>query len=616
MTTWSDQAIIYQIYPKSFQDSNGDGVGDLNGIRLRIPYLKALGVTAVWLNPIFTSPQVDNGYDVANYYAVDPQMGTMADLEALVAALHAAGLRVILDFVMNHTSDQHPWFQDAIQSPDSLYRDYYIFAGQNNRRPNNWGSFFGGSVWTPDPAGSGQSYFHLFDRRMPDLNWANPEVRHAMQDVADFWLAKGIDGLRLDAFIHIAKAPLAQDWPTAAGDDALVIAEPFFANRPQVQDWLRPFCQHIKADYPDAVLLGEAASASVDLAAAYTAKSNQLMDSVVTFRYFTDRPVANPQLPAAYQPREMDWLAFKRVQATWQQTLVAPPTLYWSNHDMARLATRVAHDPLQARSLAMLMYLQRGIPIIYYGEELGMQNLRLPNAAAFADATVTAFVAQVAAAGGSAGEALAWVNRTHKLPARGPMPWGDAGVAGGEAAGAGAAAQATGATAPDSAATHSTTPDPAAAQSTAPDAAAAQATTPDASAAPDAVTARQDAAAAGFTTGTPWLTGQAAATDTVAEQAQDPNSLLVFYRDLIALKKQPLFATGSYHLLNTADTIYAYRRDYKGQQALVAVNLSATPAVLQTPLAGLARRLTAGSVTRHGDTLKLDPHAGVVLTTR
>ncbi|WP_262315053.1 glycoside hydrolase family 13 protein [Lacticaseibacillus parakribbianus] len=575
MTTWSDQAIIYQIYPKSFQDSNGDGVGDLNGIRLRIPYLKALGVTAVWLNPIFTSPQVDNGYDVANYYAVDPQMGTMADLEALVAALHAAGLRVILDFVMNHTSDQHPWFQDAIHSADSLYRDYYIFAGQNNRRPNNWGSFFGGSVWAEDPAGSGQSYFHLFDRRMPDLNWANPEVRHAMQDVADFWLAKGIDGLRLDAFIHIAKAPLEQDWPTAAGDDEPVIAEPFFANRPQVQDWLQPFCQHIKADYPDALLLGEAASASVDLAAAYTAKSSQLMDSVVTFRYFTDRPVSNPQLPAAYQPREMDWLAFKRVQATWQQTLVAPPTLYWSNHDMARLATRVAHDPIQARSLAMLMYLQRGIPIIYYGEELGMQNLQLPDPAAFADATVTAFVAQVEAAGGTTEEALAWVNRTHKLPARGPMPWGDAGIAGAEAADADGAAAAIGATA----------------QSTAP-------------------------VAAGFTTGTPWLTGRAAAGATAAEQDQDPTSLLFFYHDLIALKKQPLFATGNYQLLSTADTIYAYRRTLADRQALVAVNLSAAPAVLQLPLAGMARQLTAGVVTRHGDTLKLGPHAGVVLTTR
>ncbi|WP_225046552.1 alpha-glucosidase [Lacticaseibacillus kribbianus] len=583
MTTWYDHAIIYQIYPKSFQDSNGDGVGDLNGIRARIPYIQALGVNAVWLNPIFTSPQVDNGYDVANYYAVDPQMGTMADMEALLAAFHAAGIHVILDFVLNHTSDQHPWFLDAVSSKDSLYRDYYIFAGQNGRRPNNWGSFFGGSVWAPDPAGSGQSYFHLFDRRMPDLNWANPEVRHAMQDVADFWLQKGVDGLRLDAFIHIAKASLDQDWPTAAGDDAPVVAEPFFANRPQVQDWLRPFCQHVKADYPDAMLLGEAASASVDLAAAYTAADNHLMDSVVTFRYFTEQAPAKAKLPAAYQPREMDWLAFKQGQATWQQTLQAPPTLYWSNHDMARLATRVAHGPVQARSLALLMYLQRGIPIIYYGEELGLENLALPDAAAFGDATVTDFLQQAKAAGVDDRQALAWVNATHKLPARGPMPWGDS-VGGGGTAASGV----TGA--------------------------AGSPSQPAGTEPPTAAAARLRATA-GFTTGTPWLDGTAQATATAAAQDVDPTSSLHFYRELIALKKRPLFAAGDYHLLSTSDNLYAYRRTLADSQALVVVNLGATPATLEAGLSGMTRRLTAGKVTRHGDHLTLAPYAGVVLTT-
>ncbi len=190
MNDWYNHAIIYQIYPKSFQDSNGDGIGDLNGIRQRIPYLKRLGITAVWLNPIFVSPQVDNGYDVANYFAIDESMGTMADMDALINDFHAAGIRIILDFVLNHTSDQHPWFQDAVTSKDSIYRDYYLFAGSGNHRPNNWGSFFGGSVWSPDPAGSGQSYFHLFDQKMPDLNWANPEVRRSMGDVAEFWLKK------------------------------------------------------------------------------------------------------------------------------------------------------------------------------------------------------------------------------------------------------------------------------------------------------------------------------------------------------------------------------------------------------------------------------------------
>ena len=250
MKHWYDNAIIYQIYPKSFQDTNGDGIGDLNGIKKRIPYLKSLGVNAIWLNPVFVSPQIDNGYDVSNYFAIDPQMGTMADMESLIHELHKNGIHLIMDFVLNHTSDQHPWFQDAISDPESIYRDYYIFAGHDNQRPNNWGSFFGGSVWEKDPAKTGQFYFHLFDKRMPDLNWKNPEVRHAMLEIAEFWLEKGIDGLRLDAFIHIAKADLRQNFPTKNNDDKPVIAEPFFANLPQVQEWLRPFCERIKQDYP------------------------------------------------------------------------------------------------------------------------------------------------------------------------------------------------------------------------------------------------------------------------------------------------------------------------------------------------------------------------------
>lgn len=426
MAHWYDHAIIYQIYPKSFQDSNGDGLGDLNGIRKRIPYLKNLGVNAVWLNPVFVSPQVDNGYDVSNYFAIDPHMGTMEDMENLIKDLHKAGIHLIMDFVLNHTSDQHPWFQDAIKNPDSLYRDYYIFAGHDGKWPNNWGSFFGGSVWEPDPAGTGQSYFHLFDKRMPDLNWKNPEVRHAMLEVAEYWLKKGIDGLRLDAFIHIGKADLRQNYPTKDGSvDKPIVAEPFFANLPQVQEWMRPFCEQIKQDYPDTLLLGEAASASVNLAVDYTSKRNHLMDSVITFRYFTDDDSnCDPRFSKQYQPKALNLTAFKQNQVVWQQTLsgVSQPTLYWNNHDMARLATRVAKTPIQAKSLAMLMYLQRGIPVIYYGEELGLKNLHFTSVDQFEDQTVAPWLKDAEKVL-SKKEALAMVSETHKLPARGPMPW-------------------------------------------------------------------------------------------------------------------------------------------------------------------------------------------------
>ncbi|MEO3721881.1 alpha-glucosidase [Lacticaseibacillus paracasei] len=548
MNTWYDQAIIYQIYPKSFQDSDGDGIGDLNGIRQRIPYLQDLDINAVWLNPVFVSPQVDNGYDVANYYAIDERMGTMADMQALIHELHEAGIRIILDFVLNHTSDQHPWFQDASRNVKSIYRDYYIFSGHHHKRPNNWGSFFGGSVWSPDPAGTGQSYFHLFDQHMPDLNWANAEVQRAMGDVAEFWLNKGIDGLRLDAFIHIAKVDLAQNYPTSESQQEPVIAEPFFANLPNVQRWLRPFCAQIKADFPNTFILGEAASANVNLAVDYTSQHNKLMDSVITFRYFTeDTTQLDTSIPAQYQPKPLDFAKFKQTQVVWQQTLagVSLPTLYWGNHDMARLATRVAHSAIQARSLAVLMYLQRGIPIIYYGEELGLENLTLPDAKAFSDPSVPRFIAAAVDAGYTQEAALAMVNATHKLPARGPMTW-------------------------------------------------------------DATTN------SGFTSGTPWLVGKRSSRTHVVEQQHDPHSSLAFYKQLIALKKRSVFQTGSFRLLSTGPDSYVYLRQTDKAIAVVAVALSDKTVNLRLPAGDYQAVLIVGDATLSEETLTLSADSAAV----
>lgn len=549
MRYWYDQAIIYQIYPKSFQDSNSDGIGDLNGIRKRIPYLRELGINAVWLNPIFVSPQVDNGYDVSNYFAIDPKMGTMEDMDNLIKEMHAAGIHVIMDFVLNHTSDQHPWFQDAIKNPESIYRDYYIFAGENNQRPNNWGSFFGGSVWEKDPAGTGQFYFHLFDKRMPDLNWNNPEVRHAMTGIAKYWLEKGIDGLRLDAFIHIAKADLRQNFPIDSKDKEPIIAEPFFANLPQVQKWMRPFCEEIKQDYPDALLLGEAASANVNLAVDYTNKDNHLMDSVITFRYFTeDQNKVDPSFLSSYQPKPLDWVKFKQNQTIWQQTLsgISKPTLYWNNHDMARLATRIAKNNTQARSLAMLMYLQCGIPIIYYGEELGMRNLQFENVNDFQDDTVKEFVKSAEKAGKTTKEALLMASKTHKLPARGPMPWNNE---------------------------------------------------------------RNN----GFTDKEPWIQGKKLDETNAADEIADDSSMFNFYKKLISLKKEQLFQEGNYYLWPTSNGSYVYERNLKDKKALIAVSLSQEPIELEVGKEFSSERLAAGEYDLTAGKLRLEPYAGVVL---
>ena len=547
MSHWYDHAIIYQIYPKSFQDSNDDGIGDLNGIRKRIPYLQNLGVNAVWLNPVFVSPQVDNGYDVSNYFAIDSHMGTMEDMENLIKDLHKAGIHIIMDFVLNHTSDQHPWFQDAIKNPDSLYRDYYIFAGHDNKQPNNWGSFFGGSVWEPDPAGTGQSYFHLFDKRMPDLNWKNPEVRHAMLEIAEFGLKKGIDGLRLDAFIHIGKADLRQNYP--AMDDKPVIAEPFFANLPQVQEWMRPFCEQIKEDYPDALFLGEAASASVNLAVDYTNKRNHLMDCVITFRYFTeDDSKIDKSYSAQYQPKELDLTAFKQNQVVWQQTLadISQPTLYWNNHDMARLATRIAKTSTQAKSLAMLMYLQRGIPIIYYGEELGLKNLHFTSVDQFEDQTVAPWIKEAQKAGISRDAAFAMVSDTHKLPARGPMPWND---------------------------TENN----------------------------------------GFTSAKPWLNGISQDDVTVANEVNSDNSMFTFYKNMLNLKKEKLFQDGTYYMISTGKDSYVYQRDLGNESAIVAVSLSNKKISIDLPEEYIKELLKAGEYQLTNGKLTLMPYAGVVL---
>lgn len=384
---------------------------------------------------------------------------------------------------------------------------------------------------------------------MPDLNWNNPEVRHAMTEIAKYWLEKGIDGLRLDAFIHIAKADLRQNFPVNCKDEEPVIAEPFFANLPQVQKWMRPFCEEIKQDYPDALLLGEAASANVNLAVDYTNKDNHLMDSVITFRYFTeDQSKIDPSFLSNYQPKPLDWVKFKQNQTIWQQTLsgISKPTLYWNNHDMARLATRIAKNDTQARSLAMLMYLQCGIPIIYYGEELGMRNLQFENVHDFQDDTVKEFVKSAEKAGVTSKEALLMASKTHKLPARGPMPWDNE---------------------------------------------------------------RNN----GFTDKEPWIKGKKLDETNAADEITDDSSMFNFYKKLISLKKEQLFQDGNYYLWSTSDGSYVYERNLKDKKALIAVSLSQEPIEIEVGKEFSSERLSAGEYDLTAGKLHLEPYAGVVL---
>lgn len=546
MESWHANQVIYQIYPKSFQDSNEDGVGDIQGIIQRIPYLKSLGITTIWLNPIYVSPQVDNGYDVSNYYAIDETLGSMADVDLLIKRLHIEGMHLIMDFVMNHTSDQHPWFKDAIQHPHGLYRDYYLWANaKGDGYPNNWGSFFGGSVWSIDPGTTDQYYFHLFDRHMPDLNWHNPEVRNSMLEIAKYWIEKGIDGLRLDAFIHIEKANFNQDVPNDSNKP--VIAEEFYAHLPRVQTYLKQFCAQLRAIKPDIFILGEAASASPELLMEYSRPVNGECDAVITFKSLVDK-VENPdiKLPTTFQLKQLDIEGMKRQLAAIETKLadVSLPVLYWSNHDMARLASRYASKCYRLQSLkclATMLYLQRGIPIIYYGEEIGMQNLSQEQPTDFCDQTVIEFYKQGLKQGYSHDDTMRMLNHTHKIPARGGMQW-------------------------DLQQTN-----------------------------------------AGFSEHVPWLDGTTIAVDVATEQT-DPHSLLSYYRTLIELKKTELFTDGIEIIENTTKGVFQFTRQLGRSVAVVTCNLTDQSLdIPQIPAAHL--QMVEGEVQPSGDMMTYGPWA-------
>ncbi|AEV95927.1 alpha-amylase family glycosyl hydrolase [Pediococcus claussenii] len=424
MEKWFDSAVIYQVYPKSFRDTNNDGIGDIRGIIEKLDYIKELGANTIWLNPFYVSPQVDNGYDVSNYFAVDTSMGKMSNIEELIKQVHLKEMKIIIDFVMNHTSDQHPWFQDAIKNPHSIYRNYYLWSkGHMRERPNNWGSFFGGSVWEEDPNKSDEYYFHLFDKHMPDLNWKNPEVQRSMTDIAKFWVLKGVDGLRLDAFIHISKADFEQQ-NLEIGQGKYPISEDFYANRYEVRTYLQSFVSELKQVNPDLYILGEAASATTSLLVDYSVRDHNLCDHVISFRIFTDQIQKVDQMPNEFCPVKLDLTKFKQNMANIESKLdgISLPVLYWSNHDIARVLSRYgnSNDPNSAKSLAIGMYLQRGVPLIYYGEELGMKNAVLSDPSEFNDQKVIELRKQTSL---DEETFLKKISMVHKMAARFPMQW-------------------------------------------------------------------------------------------------------------------------------------------------------------------------------------------------
>jgi alpha-glucosidase len=365
---WWQSGVIYQVYPRSFKDSNGDGIGDVKGIATKLPYLKWLGVDAIWLSPIYPSPMKDFGYDITDYHAIDPVFGTMKDFEDLVATAHELGLKVILDFVPNHTSDQHPWFQNSRSSRNSDKRDWYIWRdpAPGGGPPNNWLSIFGGSAWEWDK-GSRQYYYHAFLKEQPDLNWRNPEVQEAVFDAMRFWLDKGIDGFRVDVIWHLVKDAEFRDNPPnpqyQPGQPSYFQLEATFsADRPEVHDIIAGMRQVVEA-YGDKLLIGEI----------YLP-----VDRLVT--YYGAGGSGGVHLPFNFQLLLIPWNAqsVAEVVELYESSLppLAWPNWVLSNHDRPRVATRVGRE--QARVAAMLLLTLRGTPTIYYGDEIGMQDVPIP----------------------------------------------------------------------------------------------------------------------------------------------------------------------------------------------------------------------------------------------
>lgn len=365
---WWQRGVIYQVYPLSFCDGNGDGRGDLAGIVSRLDYLKWLGVDAVWLCPIFRSPMIDSGYDIADYKSIDPIFGTLEDFDQLVAEAHRRDLRILLDLVPNHTSSQHSWFLESRASRQNPKRSWYIWqdARPGGRPPNNWMSIFGGSAWEWDEA-SGQYYYHAFLKEQPDLNWRNPEVQDAMLDVMRFWLERGVDGFRIDVVWHLIKDALFRDNPanpsyTPEQSPYLSLLTTYSADQPEVIEVISRM-RSLVDQYDDRVLIGEI-----------------YLPIERTIRYYGPNGAAL-HLPFNFQLIQLPWEAGKIGQAIDRYEGMLPvhgwPNWVLGNHDRTRVASRIGRD--QARVAAVLLLTLRGTPTIYYGEEIGMTDATIPN---------------------------------------------------------------------------------------------------------------------------------------------------------------------------------------------------------------------------------------------
>ena len=552
---WWKDAVVYQIYPRSFCDSNGDGIGDLNGITSRLDYLKKLGVDVLWLSPVYQSPGDDNGYDISDYRAINPEFGTMEDFDRMLSEAHSRGIRIVMDLVVNHTSDEHVWFRESRSSRDNPRRDYYIWkdADKDENPPNRWKSAFGGSAWEWDEK-TGQYYLHLFSRKQPDLNWDNPEVRDQIFDMMIWWCEKGIDGFRMDVISMISKPEGLPDGPEIPGG----FTESTCCNGPLLHPYLREMNERVLSRYP-LMTVGECPGAGIEEAVLFTDPSRKELNMVFQFEHVSGSMKSEARYDKWDRPA-LSMPELREVLSRWQYGLEGRGwnSLFLDNHDQPRCVSRFGDDSpryriLSAKMLATCLHFMKGTPYIYQGEELGMTNAGMTDISQYRDIeSLNTHDFLTKQEGLSEETVMAYLQAVSRDNARTPMQW-------------------------------------------------------------------DSTANAGFTSGHPWIGVNPNYTEiNAAFQTDDPASVFAYYRDLIRLRHTvPLMVEGRYELLQPDhDQVFAYMRTGSGsEKILVFCNFTKDPAPLPAEASDAIERGASRLIGNYPDLPEgqLRPYEALVL---
>ena len=429
---WWKESVVYQIYPRSFCDSNGDGIGDLNGITGKLDYLKELGIDVIWLSPVYKSPNDDNGYDISDYQAIMDEFGTMEDFDRMLATAHEKGIKIMMDLVVNHTSDEHKWFIESRKSTDNPYRDYYIWrpAKEDGSLPNNWGSCFSGPAWEYDKT-TDMYFLHLFSKKQPDLNWDNPAVRQDVFDMMNWWLKKGVDGFRMDVISLISKEPGLPDKETGINGYATFNVS---ANGPHVHEYLQEMRQKA-LNNADTITVGECSGVTLEEAKKYARSDEKELNMVFQFEHMD---VDSDEKVGKWTTRKMDLRNLKKILTRWQKGLqdIAWNSLYWENHDQPRSVSRFGNDSdeyreISAKMLATCIHMMQGTPYVYQGEELGMTNCPFNTLDNFRDLeSINAFHELTEQGKMTEEDMMAAIGYKGRDNARTPMQWDDSAYAG------------------------------------------------------------------------------------------------------------------------------------------------------------------------------------------